>query len=226
MRGLFITGTDTGAGKTIVSAALLAAMVRHGEPVRAHKPVVTGVDESAADWPADHVLLGSISGMRPEDVSPLRYPAAVSPHLAASLAGETIDPARLLGRARSAAEPDHTLIVEGVGGLLVPLASGYTVADFACELGLGLLIAARAGLGTINHTLLTLHAARTYGLHVHAVVLTPWPAAPSELELSNRETIASLGEVEVATLEPLENADPQGLARAGERLPWRRWLAS
>ncbi len=75
-----------------------------------------------------------------------------------------------------------TLIVEGVGGLLVPLTEDFAVRDLAVQLGLPLLIAARPGLGTINHTLLTLQAARTVGLHVCAVVLTPWPPQPSAME--------------------------------------------
>ncbi len=95
MRGLFVTGTDTGLGKTVLSAALLAAMAAAGERVRAHKPVVTGLDEPSSAWPADHELLASAAGMTPEEVAPLRYGPAVSPHLAAQLAGERIDPARL-----------------------------------------------------------------------------------------------------------------------------------
>src|SRR5471032_1297444 len=101
--------------------------------------------------------------MSPEDVAPLRFWAAASPHLAAALEGVEIDPAELLANARAAGsdpqgEP-RTVVLEGVGGLLVPLAAGYTVRDLAVELGLSLVIAARPGLGTINHTLLSLEAA-------------------------------------------------------------------
>ena len=116
------------------------------------------------------------------------------------------------------------LVVEGVGGLLVPLADDYTVRDLAAALALPVVIAARAALGTINHALLTLEAARTAGLDVRAVVLTPWPPEPSELLLSNRETIAHLGAVEVETLAVVKDPDPADLARAGQSLPWRRWL--
>jgi dethiobiotin synthetase len=86
------------------------------------------------------------------------------------------------------------------------------------------LIAAKPGLGTINHTLLTLDAARSAGLDVRAVVLTPWPEQTSELERSNRETIARLGDVEVEILPFVPAADVATLARAGATLPWRRWL--
>jgi dethiobiotin synthetase len=224
MRGLFITATDTNVGKTILSAALLAAMVAEGEQVRAHKPVVTGLDEPPGEWPMDHELLASVSAMAAEDVAPLRYGPAVSPHLAATLHGESIDPAEILRRARAAGAGDVSLIVEGVGGLLVPLAPSYTICDLACDLGLPVLLAARPGLGTINHTLLSLRAAREAGLSVCAVVLTPWPAEPSALELSNRETIAEMGEIEVVSLDRLDAHSQASLAHAGAKLPWREWL--
>ena len=109
----------------------------------------------------------------------------------------------------------ETLIVEGVGGLLVPLADELTVRDLAVALGLPLLIAAGPGLGTINHTLLTLDAARAAGLDVCAVVLTPWPEQPSKLEQSNRATIAQLGDVEVVCLGHVGSPAVADLARAG-----------
>lgn len=228
MRGLFVTGTDTGAGKTIVSAALLAAMRAAGEPVVAHKPVVTGLDEPQGEWPPDHELLGLAAGMDPDDVAPLRFGPAVSPHLAAAMAEQPIEPAELVANAREAtrraADRKGALIVEGVGGLLVPLTDDFTVRDLAVELGLPLLIAARPGLGTVNHTLLTLHAARAVGLNVAAVVLTPWPDDPSHMERSNRETIARLGEVEVTGLPPLSRLHSDELVRGGETLPWQRWM--
>jgi dethiobiotin synthetase len=227
VRGLFVTGTGTGVGKTVLSAALLAAMAAAGEPVRAHKPVVTGLDEPSGEWPPDHALLARAAGMDPEEVAPLRYGPAVSPHLAAELAGERIDPDGIATAAtlalRAADAPRGVLILEGVGGLLVPLAAGFTVLDLAVRLGLPLLIAAPPGLGTINHTLLTLRAARAAGLEVRAVVLTPWPAQPSALERSNRDTIARLGDVEVACLSHVASPAARDLARAGEQLPWRRW---
>jgi dethiobiotin synthetase len=226
MRGLFVTGTGTGVGKTVLSAALLAAIAAAGERVRAHKPVVTGLDDRPqSGWPPDHELLASVAGMRGEEVAPLRYGPAVSPHLAAPLAGEEVDPAALLARAHAAAAGEETLIVEGVGGLLVPLADELTVRDLAVALGLPLLIAAAPGLGTINHTLLTLDAARAAGLDVRAVVLTPWPERPSEVERSNRATIARMGDVEVVGLGRVGNPTVADLARAGDALPWREWLS-
>jgi dethiobiotin synthetase len=252
VRGLFVTGTDTGVGKTIVSAALLAAMASEGERVSAYKPVLTGLDDDSATAPAgarppDHELLALAAGMAPEEVAPLRYGPAASPHLAAELAGERIDPSRLLAglsippRAATtstvsseaaqtgattpaAGRKEPTIVVEGVGGLLVPIDSDYTVRELAIALGLPLLVVARPSLGTINHTLLTLQAARAAGLKVLAVVLTPWPTRPSRLERSNRESITGLGAVEVVGLGPVGGASTRELASAGTTLPWRRWI--
>jgi dethiobiotin synthetase len=203
-------------------------MAAAGEPVRAYKPVLSGLDEQAGAsqhgaWPADHELLGAVAGMAPEEVAPLRFGPAVSPHLAAELSGRPIDPRALVATARRRAT-EGTLVVEGVGGLLVPLRGSYTVLDLASELELALVIAARPGLGTINHTLLTLHAARSRELDVRAVVLTPWPEAPGPIETSNRETIARLGGVDVHTLAPISEPLPAQLASAGCSLPWREWL--
>ena len=111
-----------------------------------------------------------------------------------------------------------------MGGLLVPLAPGYDVRELARELGLRLVIAARPGLGTINHTLLTLEAARSAELDVASVVLTPWPEAPSIIERSNRDTIAALGAVPVATLPRVTRPTPAQLAAAGATLPLTDWL--
>jgi dethiobiotin synthetase len=233
MRGLFVTGTDTGVGKTVLSAALLAAIAADGEQVSAHKPAVTGLDDTGANggpgpWPADHELLGAAADMPADEVAPLRYGPAVSPLLAGELAGETFGARRLLAAGAAAMADaegsDQTLIVEGVGGLLSPLADNLTVCDLAVSLRLPLLIAARPGLGTINHTLLTLQSARAAGLSVRAVVITPWPQEPSRLERSNLEAITRFGFVEVGTLDRASGPQIAELARVGAKLPWRRWL--
>jgi dethiobiotin synthetase len=221
LRGWFVTGTGTGVGKTVLAASIVASLHARGEPVSARKLVVTGLDDPPdPNWPRDHELLAAVSGSTPEQVSPQTFGPAVSPHLAAELAGIELDPAAIISAVREAGPP---VVVEGVGGLLVPLTDRFDVADLAVELGLPLLVAAHAGLGTINHTLLTLEAARTRGLRVAAVVLTPWPAQPDEIERSNRDTIARLGEVAVAVLPRIPRADPQALARAGAALPLDDW---
>jgi dethiobiotin synthetase len=178
LRGVFVTATDTGVGKTYLSAAIAAELRRQGLSVGVAKPVLTGLDDPG---PHDHELLGATPAYT--------FAPPVSPHLAAELAGGELDPAVLLANARAAAEGNDVVVVEGVGGLLVPLTRSYTVRDLALELGLPVVIAARPALGTINHVRLTLEAARD--LDVRAVVLTPWPAEPSVIEESNRELLGA-----------------------------------
>jgi dethiobiotin synthetase len=205
----------------VVAAAICAALVARGEQVAAFKPVVTGLDDAAGDWPRDHELLARAAGGRqaPGEVAPYLFGPPLSPHYAAELAGETIEPARLLDAART----DRLLVAEGVGGLMVPITTGYLVRDLAVDLGLPVVIAARTGLGTINHTLLTIEAARSAGLRVAGVVMTPWPDEPEPIEVSNRATVERLGGVPVSGLPP---TDPESLAAAGAELPMDEWLAA
>jgi dethiobiotin synthetase len=223
LRGVFVTGTDTEVGKSVVAASICAALAARGERVAAFKPGVTGLDEEPGEFGRDHELLASVAnaGQTPEDVAPYRFGPAVSPHLAAELAAApapgVIEPARLLDSARA-----HELLVcEGVGGLLVPITPGYLVRDLALDLALPVVIAARPGLGTINHTLLTVESARAAGLRVAAVVMTPWPAEPSAMERSNRVTVERLGDVPVSGL---PRTTPEALAEAGASLPVENWL--
>ena len=204
--GVFVTGTGTEVGKTVAAAVLARSLAAAGSKVAVFKPAVTGLDEAGE---ADHELLRRAAGsdQRLEQISPYRYGPPASPHLAAALAGEEIDPERLREAAREAAAGADSLVCEGVGGLLVPLSREYLVRDLAVDLGYPLVVVASPGLGTINHTLLTIESARRAGLGVATVVLTPWPDEPSEVERSNRETIASLGKVEVRTLPLLDLSD-------------------
>jgi len=224
MTGLFVTGTDTGAGKTVVAAAIVAALRLRGETVRAFKPVITGLDEPSCSWPHDHEVLARAAGAAPEEVALVGYGPAVSPHLAAQLAGRPLDPAGLVREILAAGESGSLLVVEGAGGLLVPLCGDYDMRSLAADLGLGVVIAARPTLGTINHTLLTLEAARAAGLDVVGVVMTPWSSHPGEIELSNRSTIAQRGEIEVSVLPEIERPEPELLAAAGMELPLASWL--
>ena len=218
MQGAFVTGTGTEVGKTVVAAVMALTARSHGKRVAVFKPAVSGLDDyplrpetwaSAAELP-DHVLLrlAAGSGQGDDAVAPYRYGPPVSPHLAAELAGEKIDPDRLRGAALGATENADLLVCEGVGGFLVPLTRDYLVRDLARDLALPVVIAADPGLGTINHTLMTIEAVREAGLSAAAVVLTPWPREPSEMERSNRETIEDLGGIRVELLPQLDLATP------------------
>ncbi len=207
---VFVTGTGTEVGKSVVAAVLARTAAARGLEVAVFKPAVSGLDD-LVDAEADHALLRRAAGSSQADdeIAPYRYGPPVSPHLAARLAGEAIDPERLRRAAAAARAGADVLVVEGVGGFLVPLRPGYLVRDFAVDLELPVVIAATPALGTINHTLLTIESVRAAGLEPAMVVLTPWPAEPGELERSNLETIAELGSVPVETLPWLDLSEPR-----------------
>jgi len=222
VRGVFVAGTDTGVGKTIVAAAVCAALTARGQKVAAYKPAVTGLDEAPPEgWARDHELLASVAsmGQSADDVAPHRYGPPVSPQYAAELVDEQIEPTELLAKARNAGDQADALVCEGVGGLMVPLTSGYLIRDLALDLDLPLVIAARPGLGTINHTLLTLEVARQSGLDVRGVVMTPWESGG--MTESNRQTVELIGNVPVSCLPPITRDQ---LAGEGAKLPLEDWL--
>ena len=211
-RGVFVTGTGTEVGKSVVSAVIANTLREGGERVAVFKPAVSGLDDGGE---ADHELLRRASGsdQAAAEIAPYRYGPPVSPHLAAELAGEEIDPGRLRRAAEAAGADADALVCEGVGGLMVPLTPDYLVRNFAADVGLPLVVVAAAGLGTINHTLLTVEAAWGAELEVSAVVLNRWPSEPGRMEESNRETIAALSGLEVLTLPEIDLADPSGWPR-------------
>lgn len=221
MRGLFVTGTDTGVGKSVVAAAICAGLAAAGQRVAAFKPVVTGLDDPPGEWPPDHELLAGVTGQEAEAVAPWRFGPPASPHLAAELDGTALEPSELLAAARRAGAWADALVCEGVGGLMVPITPGYLVRDLALDMRMPLVVVARPGLGTINHTLLTLEAARAAGLEPVGVVMTPWPEDPNRLARSNRDTVEQLGGVTVAGLPA---CSPASLAEAAEALPLAEWL--
>jgi dethiobiotin synthetase len=213
VRGVFVTGTGTEVGKTVVAAVIAREASDAGQTVAVFKPAVSGLDDyERSGEPPDHELLrlAARSDQSDEEIAPYRYGPPVSPHLGAELAGEAISPERLRAKAAAAGGRADVLVCEGVGGFLVPLTAEYLVRDLARDLGLPVVIASSPGLGTINHTLLTVESAREAGLEVAAVVLTPWPSVPGAVERSNRDSIAGLAGVEVAVLPTLEVSRPQG----------------
>lgn len=191
MKGLFVTGTDTGVGKTVAAAALLHRY-RGIAPLRYWKPIQTGI-EIDDDTTTVH-RLGACAGQ--EIFEPgVRLEKPVSPHLAASRAGRRIDLAEL--RAMLPDEPDTSWIVEGAGGLLVPINEWQTMADWIAYLALPVLVVARSGLGTINHTLLTLEALQTRWLKIAGVLMMGEPNP------DNRAAIEQYGRVPVVAEMPL-----------------------
>jgi dethiobiotin synthetase len=229
--GVFVTGTSTDVGKTVVAAALARTLAGDGKSVAVFKPAFTEMEgfpdydegaaraaiEAAGDGWASIAGLPDPAALRAaarssqtdEEISPYRFDPPMSPHLAAGLAGVEIDPERVMAAARAAADGVDAIICEGAGGLLVPLSPSWTMRSCAVELGYPLVVVASPGLGTINHTLLTIESARSVGLKVAAVVLNPWPEAPTPIEADNRETIAATSGVEVLTFPRVDLSRPE-----------------
>jgi dethiobiotin synthetase len=194
-RGLFVTGTDTGVGKTLVALALVRELRARGLDVGAMKPIETGVgDEGPSDALALREAAGSADAL--EDVCPQRFTLPAAPAAAARAEGREVDlDAVRAAYSRLAARHD-CIIAEGAGGLLVPLTRAASIAELARDLRLPLVVSARGRLGTINHTLLTLDAARSRKLSVAGVVVSHTEGHPSAAEARNlellREALGSL----------------------------------
>jgi len=173
-RGLFITATDTDAGKTEVTAAIARLWRREARPFAVCKPVATGARADSAGGLADDTrrLAKAAGDDDTQAITPFVFAEPAAPPVAAKAAGRTLHLDDLVGAVERRRLPGTALLVEGVGGLLCPLTDRHTVADLAGRLNLPLAIVARRSLGTINHTLLTIEAARNRRLEVVGLVIT------------------------------------------------------
>lgn len=190
--GFFVTGTDTGVGKTVVSAALTIAL-RHAGPVRYWKPIQTGIEHDD-----DTATVASLAACAASELltTGVRLPRPLSPHLAARLSGTAIELGPLEDAFTEAARSSR-LVVEGAGGALVPVNDIQMMTDLMARLDLPVVIAARSTLGTINHTLLTIEALRHRSISIAGVVMVGPPNA------DNREAIERYGDVKVAGEMPM-----------------------
>lgn len=193
-RGIFVTGTDTGVGKTIVAATLARLLVMNGISVGVMKPVTSGCREEDGQMVSDDAVLlcqaAEIS--MSDDVAPYRLREALAPADAARRDGVRIDFSVIKAAYDRLASQYQYVIVEGAGGLMVPLSGGLLIADLALELKLPLLVVARPGLGTINHTVLTCYAAQQLGLQVAGVIINGMPECPGLAEQGALHMIGSL----------------------------------
>lgn len=187
---LLVTGTDTGVGKTVIAAALLLASRAAGRRALGFKPAESGV---SADEPADSEILVEASGEDEPLARPLlRLAEPLTPALAAERAGVRLDHAVLLGRIDALRALADVLVVEGAGGLLAPLDWGFTALDLAARARLDAVVVAHAGLGTLNHTLLTVGALRDRGVSVRGVVLNGRGMVPTLAEQTNPAALERL----------------------------------
>lgn len=189
--GLFITGTGTGVGKTIAAAAVAAALTGRGVNAGVMKPIATGMDAGEAGL-SDPDWLARATGVTdpPDLIAPYRFGTPASPLVAAARAGRTIDQARIIEALETLSARHDCVVVEGIGGVLVPITAGFFVADLAKLLGLPVLIVAHAGLGSINHTLMTVECLRNRGVAVGGLIFNHPSAPPATADLS--ETVLTI----------------------------------
>lgn len=228
-KGVFVTGTDTGVGKTVVAAALIRFIRERGLRAAGMKPVETGVaDPSEPGEDATLLQWAAVDQSDPRLVAPYRFRAPLAPSLAAEKEGVRIDPALVIDAARSLSESHDFIVVEGAGGLMVPLSGGLLTADLVKQLGLPLLVVCRPGLGTINHTLLTIFAARAMGIPLAGFVINGMPLEPGEAEVSAPHTLASLASADLLGVLGEVEGDAHGqvetLAGQIAALPTLPWL--
>ena len=214
--GLFITGTDTDVGKTVLTSCLLAAMRHRGVNAVPMKPIQTGCEQidgrlRAPDLDFCLRAAGMTGDIAPYDsMCPYRFVPACSPHLAARQAGTPIDTDRITSEFESLRRQFEIILVEGAGGILVPLGEETMTIDLVKQLDLRVVVATRPGLGTLNHTLLTLFYLREHGARIAGVVfMETKPTTWGDIECDNRATIESLGRVPIlGTVPYLHDLDP------------------
>ncbi|HEV3138220.1 MAG TPA: dethiobiotin synthase [Pirellulales bacterium] len=194
VRGLFITSTDTGVGKTYAGALVAGALAAQGHRVGVYKPAASGCSRDGDMLVSDDALSLWKAAGSPEtldEVCPQRFAAPLAPHLAAIAEGKRLDPALLRRGLDVWLARSHIVLIEGAGGLMSPLGEEEYVADLAYDFGFPLLVVARNGLGAINHVLQTLIAAAAFrdGLPVAGIVLnqTEPPGADQSIEHNARE---------------------------------------
>lgn len=185
-RGVLITGTDTGVGKTIVTAVIVTALTANGINTGVMKPITTGTSPGA-DELSDPDWLASVTGVGdpPDLIAPYRLRTAAAPLIAAAREGLAIEPARIIGAFQALLARHDCVVVEGIGGVMVPVTPDLFVADLARQMGLPVLIVACAGLGSINHTLMTLECLRNRGVPILGLIFNHPSPPPSGTDESD-----------------------------------------
>lgn len=226
---VFVTGTDTGVGKTIVSAALARYLTTAGAKVEVMKPFETGVTDPERPGPDAELLAWAADSTTPIDlIAPYRFEPPVAPAQALGENHAVIDIEEVLAKARKLRESADFVIIEGAGGLMVPICGGFLMADFALQLGIPTLVVTRPGLGTINHTLLTVFAARNMGLPLAGFLINGMPERPDLAEREAPHMLAALASAELLGVLPQafgnDHEKVDTLARYLPTLPTLPWL--
>ena len=221
--GLFFTGTDTGVGKTFVTAAVTRILRRQGHPVVVCKPVATGASWKDGRWASDDtVALAKAAGVTGDlsRVTPWTFTGPVAPPVAAKHAGVELTLNQIVRAVQERRRPQQAMLIEGVGGLLCPLTEKETVADLVAALHLPLVVVARRSLGTLNHTLLTLEVAEIRNLPVAGVVINETTPPQSLAEETNVIELRKRLQVPLLATVPFQNGSVDSPPASLEAVDW------
>lgn len=226
---VFITGTDTGVGKTLVAAALARYFSAKGLQVGVMKPIETGVEDPSG-LGADASLLRWAARVQDADelISPYRFRPPLAPSQAATAVGAQIDIDRIIKSSQSMRHTKDILLIEGAGGLMVPIRGGYLMADLARQLATPLLTVTHPRLGTLNHTLLTTFAARAMELELCGFIVNRMPEEPGDAEREAPHLLASLASADLLGVLPEVMGSDQDkveiLAGQIDKMPAYKWF--
>jgi dethiobiotin synthetase len=201
--GIFITGTDTDVGKTFIAAGISAALSARGIDVGVYKPMLSGMDRT--DKNSDAMILKTMSADTSpiEDITPFHFKEPLAPYIAAKLQGISISKSDIMSHWETVKNRHEFFIVEGAGGISVPYGEDFLVSDIAVEIGFPIVVVARANLGTVNHTYLTIEYAKRLGLDILGVIINGLDQSRAGIaETTNPKLIEKLCNVSILGIIP------------------------
>ncbi|NLX12916.1 MAG: dethiobiotin synthase [Phycisphaerales bacterium] len=223
MQGWFVTGTDTNVGKTVIAGALARLLRERGRKVAVFKPIATGCRRDLhlglVNGDTEFLAHCADTDQTLEEITPVRYAGDLAPLVASERQQHPINWSAVDEGWRSIGRTHEWVIVEGAGGLLTPIDINNNMADLARQFELPLIVVARATLGTINHTLLTLESAKARGLRVAAVVVNGYrPGSATLAEETNPEVIARLARIPIPLIVPFDHRTNPETGLLGESI--------
>jgi dethiobiotin synthetase len=221
-KGFFITGTDTGVGKTVITVALIKAICRLGFTACGMKPIESGcLQQGDVLVPSDGMFIKTIAHMEENigHITPCRFKSPLAPLPASEIEGITVDFEKIKKAFADLSRKYDAVIIEGIGGLLVPITRNYSVIDMAKDFNLPLIVVSRPSLGTINHTMLTVNYALKEGLRVAGIIINySQPPENTLAETTNPEIIKQIGPVPVIGIFPyLTDMESATIKEAAEK---------
>ena len=205
-KGIFITGTDTGVGKTLIAGAIAKVFSQKGKKIGVFKPVATGCKKSLVSEDAQFLSRCANSKLALDVINPVTFEIPASPFICEKAENKKVDPKKISAAYKQICQKSDFVIVEGIGGIKVPITDRIDVLGLAKAFKLSVVIVARSKLGTINHTLLTIDAIRRAGLSLAGVVINGYDEKTKDFaEKTNAKIIKKLGKVKILAVVPFDD---------------------